>query len=65
MTTTALCSCDESKHWKDRAVRAELSLKFANQQLEKLLARVNQALRDEENAAAELGDAGPAAEDAG
>lgn len=42
---TAPCSCDEAKAWKTRALRAELSLKFANQQLERLLARVNDALR--------------------
>lgn len=38
------CGCDESKEWKARAVRAELSLRFVRQQLDRLLGRIDEAI---------------------
>lgn len=51
MTTTAPCNCDQAKSWEARALAAELearklrlSLRFAQQQLERLLDKVDVAI---------------------
>lgn len=50
----APCSCDDSKHWQLRALAAEaknraleLALKFARQQLNRLLDRLDGVIREQ------------------